>query len=553
MRKVVVNQLIASTGESLLTNYYNQKLGNQFSDAREQPSVRAFKVGHPNGTIDVPAKRGWIYIQRVLPQGRSVVMECFVPSNKDGLSRVKFMAGQAITPKRTADTQPTYWIYDGIPPSTPLHHLRNQSECVGFYLPPSNLGSYGSGYYNSSNFGGGCDLCSSGVAATTMRTTRSTGSPVLDVNGNATLPPGIPMGYSEYDEADGFNETNSAASPVISPIVPSSANGGDLWQDPAFYTRRFNKNIPGRRNMWEIAAGPRTDTFIEVLAATGVELIPGKLVYTVVAAGYHPKQVGIASRDNIDCYDRILGVCMGRSTGLNSFVVQTRGMIYAVNHPDLGENLPVFLGVNGSFTSSPPAVGSNHIWQTLGIMSYGPYENPLTDPLSVTNFGFFLDIGQPIIRQDVGSNLALSISSDSKKLIERAVSAPSADFSNITIQAYNVSGAVIPINSTLHLKYNNIENRTDAYLASSQMLSPTRICNALALAPINIDMTGSCLIEGLVSSLVSLVPMQQYFLGPTPGSMSSNPPTLPNTKLQVVGRAISTTQLLFEPLISLIL
>jgi hypothetical protein len=115
LQKSNLNRRIVNPGDNPLDGFAQARLAGQFGEIRENPSAKAFKVGHPNGAVYVPGKRGWIYAQRMQPDGSSTVVEVMVPVNSKGESRAKLKAGDVIMPERTGDTEPTYYVYNEIP------------------------------------------------------------------------------------------------------------------------------------------------------------------------------------------------------------------------------------------------------------------------------------------------------------------------------------------------------------------------------------------------------------------------------------------------------
>lgn len=130
MQKVVFHPPIPSPDESLQANFFDYKLLNQLNETRQNPASHAFVVGNALGVIDVPYKPGWIFIQRKQPDGTSILSECYVPTNEDGQTKILFVAGQLITPRKSSDTTPSYWIYDGIAP-TPETRLVEVANSFG--------------------------------------------------------------------------------------------------------------------------------------------------------------------------------------------------------------------------------------------------------------------------------------------------------------------------------------------------------------------------------------------------------------------------------------
>jgi hypothetical protein len=119
MQKVSYTTPIPRSGQSLLTDFADVKLKNKFNDLSQKTATAIYKVGTDEGVVEVPFLPGWIYMRAVYPDGTTTLEKCYVPTYDDGSTKVLFEPDQIITPRRSSDTQPTYWIYDGIPP-TPI-------------------------------------------------------------------------------------------------------------------------------------------------------------------------------------------------------------------------------------------------------------------------------------------------------------------------------------------------------------------------------------------------------------------------------------------------
>jgi hypothetical protein len=123
MRKIVFNQAIPASTQNLLQGLASSKLANRLAELGANTATQVFRVGGLDGSVDVPGKPGFIYIRAIYPDGTATVMQCYVPTYEDGSSKVQFQADQLINPDRQSDQNPTYWIYDGIPPTPPTQSV----------------------------------------------------------------------------------------------------------------------------------------------------------------------------------------------------------------------------------------------------------------------------------------------------------------------------------------------------------------------------------------------------------------------------------------------
>lgn len=143
MQKVSYNPPIPRSGQSLLGDFADVKLKNRLSDLGTNQAAIVYKVGTEDGTVEVPFLPGWIYIRAVYPDGTVTLEKCYVPTYEDGTTKVLFEPDQVISPRRSSDQQPTYWIYDGIAPTprTKTSYLANSFDTTG--INPAAFDSLG--------------------------------------------------------------------------------------------------------------------------------------------------------------------------------------------------------------------------------------------------------------------------------------------------------------------------------------------------------------------------------------------------------------------------
>jgi hypothetical protein len=440
VRKITYKDSIPELGESLLSNFHQDKLATQISDARERASLKAYKVGHPQGMVDVPGKRGWIYVQRVNPSGNTV-LEVFVPTDANGRSRVRFKKGQVIAARWTSDTNPTYLMYDGIPPSTKVTKKDCSevdpcdSSATGHCDMSETLGSggnlYGTGSGTVGTFklvlinqlcppcdelgctpctitacapqdyectGGGLGGCAGeigyasngeGCGASSNPTNETTPSKPLpngltyyDGPAVSNLPPAYPVGTYGEDDEGAMDFASPTAIPKYSPPdqPPVSPITNELWDDGT-YVRRFKgkQGYGGGPTGWKIISGPNPGEYQDVRGNALIQY--GRVAYKL--PGDTDFEVGLGISTDLDVYGKVLGVVVEtiRADGKLG-VVQSSGIAYLTHTFDAGTRL--YMGSDGKLTDTPPGPGTGRIMQQIATV--------------INDREIMINLGQPVIR-----------------------------------------------------------------------------------------------------------------------------------------------------------
>jgi hypothetical protein len=387
MRKTQLNNRLHAAGHPLDT-FADARLANNFADAREAPAGQAFKVGDPNGVVRVPGKRSWIYIQRLLPDGSAITMQCFVPSNSDGEPHNKFLAGQVIMPRWSNDTQPGYYYYTGVAPSarasarvlcdtpsdpdeaaTPLlldtrAGAANPTDCVQSAFVRLDDGNY---RYNGSFY---TDTLGRTVQTTVPKFANFTGFYDPATHSFQSVPPPQPNETVPVtDPADVRPSLNLTSSTNYLDLAyqgaapPNLPIEGSLWDDGR-YLRRYDATVSvpalAARLHWRIVRGPTSGVFADYTAAE--DLARGEVAYQDITAG--PSQASLASYFNDNCQGRVLGIVEVGAAAGGIATIQLSGFMF---FGSFDPGVPFFLGAAGELITVCPPVGSDVLAARLGL------------------------------------------------------------------------------------------------------------------------------------------------------------------------------------------
>lgn len=317
--------LDTGSDQSPLQGFFANKLISNISDARENPADFACVVGHPQGMIDVPLKKGFIYVQRLRPDGGSTVLEVYVPSYADGEPREEFREGDVICPKRTSDTNPTYYRYDGMPPGDEPDPPEG-----GEYKEFGNLTCAEAEDIEVINFymrGGGGG---------------SSGAPTYPEVENATGGSGI------WDIATGGVRGNkkAKATPQVSKTPPNVTFDGQLWQSED--TNIVYRRVGGSKNgYWVVQAGPFSGTYLSVKVTNVAKnkIVAQSTTEAIVADRTVPTTKNAALGLTITAF----------TTGTGFVTIVCQGLTPFTHGYTPGS--PLYLDTSGNITATEPTSG----------------------------------------------------------------------------------------------------------------------------------------------------------------------------------------------------
>ena len=351
MRKAFTN--FGNSSPSLLAPFVREGLGGGLSDAREKAVPVMAKVGHPNGEVNVPGKKGWYWAQRPDPSGLlgavGVVIQFYAASDEDGEPKSGFTVGQGVILRQTNDTQPTYYMLVGDVSDSYTMGSLTLEGCTTVDGNYHRL--YPAGYEDAS-------LIDIGLWPNTGNPTTGT---------SATYP------LRTYGAALGISSTKYKTTPKRRPLPPSVPNIGDLWQDSSNETvYRYEGEITSVSNVgkWYVQQGPNSGVFVsrKVLSA----VVPGKVVYEVLNGSGVGDYADLADNTNDACWGKVIGVAIETRSANQFCLIQQSGDLKIAN--SFVENIPLYLGTSGNLSATPPAAGSGHLLQRIAVTTarFGP-------------------------------------------------------------------------------------------------------------------------------------------------------------------------------------
>lgn len=98
----------------------------------------------------------------------------------------------------------------------------------------------------------------------------------------------------------------------------------------------------------------------------------------------------------------------------------------------------------------------------------------------------------------------------------------------------------------------NIYDDDGTSKARAANASNERFADGYVSSSFNINDSAIVFLNGVNTSLLGLIIGDIYFLGLTPGSLVNSPPTGAGETVQLLGRAVSSTGLIFDPVVPII-
>jgi len=493
----------SSAGDDLLAPFA-RAVGQNIADARDRATPKAIKIGHPANTqVGIPQYRGMFWGQRMLPDGTSTVISFYAPTNADGSPKDDFSHGDSGMVRFSNDTNPGYWIYSGH--ASPGYETQS-GPCLN--LPNGEFVMYGSPDYPE-----------------------EFKYPKTGLNGGKTNPTNplknVPISHVPSVAA-------RKATPKRQDQPPGLPSGGDLWQSPQDGETIFRFQGDGsvaNAGKWYAQAGPTSGTFVTRLFKSTVSR--GQVVYEVEGTNAALNDgCDLASSDNPNsCYGRVLGVALKDRAAGEYGVVQCSGdlpLSHAYPH-----GTPLYLGQSGALTDTPPTAASNLLMQVVAVAG-----NPDTGT-STTDSYITIRPGVPLIRSDT----VIGVSGTGGS------SGGTSTATSFERTAGNASGATINAGAAV-----NFYPATDGSgnllirLADASSSGAGYVVRGVAESAIPNGQTGPTRLLGIQSGYAGLVVGQDYYSDPaTPGGITASPTYATGSYYQIVGYALSTTELYFNP------